>query len=109
MTVPPATYLELLHAITSPQPKIREQAADESTDLIGSYSSRQAKVLAFALASQSSIETAAESLEAELHAIIEIGTTGVIQNEDVNPLAALRTKDLPREIQEYVNDILEIE
>jgi len=85
----------------------RERAADEVTDRIGAYTPPQASALATLLAAAAVSEKESSALEAELHAIVELTSTGHV---DVPHIAALREidlGDLPPQLRDYVSDLLE--
>ncbi|WP_189228322.1 hypothetical protein [Streptomyces flaveolus] len=86
---------------------VRERAADEVTDRVGVYTSAQASALATLLAATAASEGEDSALEAELHAIIELTSTGHVQVDHLSPLREIAVDDLPPQLRDYVTDLLE--
>ncbi|MFF8275432.1 hypothetical protein ACF05T_04815 [Streptomyces lateritius] len=91
--------------IAAPDPKVRESAADEVTDLVSVYSLADGRVLAGVLAAAAECETDPAALEAQLNAIIQLGS--LAEPEMVARLRDLDIERLPGELGDYVEDILE--
>ncbi|MEV5317986.1 hypothetical protein AB0K92_10040 [Streptomyces sp. NPDC052687] len=96
-----------MRTILESDARTRERTADEVTDRIGAYTPAQASALATLLAAAAVSEKDSSALEAELHAIVELTSTGHV---DVHHIAALREidlGDLPPQLRDYVGDLLE--
>ncbi|MFF3735855.1 hypothetical protein [Streptomyces sp. NPDC002566] len=46
-------------------------------------------------------------MEAELHAITELTSTGHVDPDHLSPLHEIVLSDLPSQLRDYVNDLLE--
>ncbi|MEZ0161334.1 hypothetical protein [Streptomyces griseorubens] len=85
----------------------RERAADEVSDHVGSYTSAQASALATLLAATAASEEENSAREAELHALIELASTGYVDLDHLSPLREIVLGDLPPQLRDYVSDLLE--
>ncbi|MEW2074419.1 hypothetical protein ACFZAG_07290 [Streptomyces sp. NPDC012403] len=81
--------------------------ADEVTDRVGAYTPAQASTLAALLAAAAVDEEEEDALEAELHALIELMSTGHVGLDDVSPLREISLAELTPQLREYVSDLLE--
>ncbi|MFE3899123.1 hypothetical protein ACFXPY_01850 [Streptomyces sp. NPDC059153] len=86
---------------------VRERAADEVTDRLSAYSPDQASALATLLSAAAASEKENSALEAELHAILELMSTGHVGLDHVSQLREIRLGELPPELREYITDLLE--
>ncbi|KJK39615.1 hypothetical protein UK15_11335 [Streptomyces variegatus] len=93
--------------ISEADAQARERAADEVTDHLGAYTPVQASTLATLLAATAVCESENAALEAELHAVIALTSTGHVDLEHIAPLQELVLADLPPQLREYVSDLLE--
>ncbi|MFF9913553.1 hypothetical protein [Streptomyces sp. NPDC013457] len=98
MQIAPSLLLDLVRNIASTDPKTRERAAERVTDLESSYSVADGRVLTGGLAAAAACERDAGTLEAELNAIIQLGS--LAEPEMVLGLQSLNTEDLPRRARE---------
>ncbi|MFC9243522.1 hypothetical protein ACFT7S_05550 [Streptomyces sp. NPDC057136] len=89
------------------EPATRERAADEVADHLSAYSPAQASSLATLLAAAAASEKENSALEAELHAILELVSTGHVGLNHVAQLREIRLGELSPQIQGYVTDLLE--
>lgn len=105
MSVSASRLLAFMRNVAAPDPKVRESAADEVTDLVSVYSLADGRVLAGVLAAAAECETDPAALEAQLNAIIQLGS--LAEPEMVARLRALDIERLPGELGDYVEDILE--
>ncbi|MGY4963974.1 hypothetical protein [Streptomyces sp. IBSBF 2390] len=101
------TYLQLVRTLLDPDPKVRERAADEVNDRLSAYSPAQASALATLLSAAAASEADTETLEAQLHAILELTATGHIEPGHVSQLQEIDLTKQPTDIREYVHDLLE--
>ncbi|CAL9397203.1 hypothetical protein [Streptomyces sp. enrichment culture] len=85
----------------------RERAADEVSDHVGSLTSAQASALATLLAATAAFERENSAREAELHALIELASTGHVDRDHLSPLREIVLGNLPPQLREYVSDLLE--
>ncbi|MER7495353.1 hypothetical protein ABT033_22445 [Streptomyces pharetrae] len=85
----------------------RERAAGEITDRLNAYSAGQASALATLLAAAAAVETEHSALEAQLHAILELASTGHVTVGHVAQLREIDPGKLPPELAAYVVDLLE--
>ncbi|MFC7639052.1 MULTISPECIES: hypothetical protein [Streptomyces] len=85
----------------------RERAADEACDCVKAYTPAQASALATLLAATAAIERENSALEAELHAIVELTSTGHVGLDHISPLREIVLDDLPPQLRNYVSDLLE--
>ncbi|MFE1907482.1 hypothetical protein ACFW96_27970 [Streptomyces gardneri] len=105
MPYPAAQLLALVRNIAAPDPRDRELAADQATDQVSGYSLADGRVLTGVLSAAAVCETDPAALEAQLNAIIQLGS--LAEPEMVAPLMALDVETLPGELGDYVRDILE--
>ncbi|MFE7585618.1 hypothetical protein ACFU5Y_29085 [Streptomyces gardneri] len=105
MPYPAAQLLALVRNIAAPDPRDRELAADQATDQVSGYSLTDGRVLTGVLSAAAVCETNPAALEAQLNAIIQLGS--LAEPEMVAPLMALDVENLPGELGDYVRDILE--
>ncbi|MYZ11636.1 hypothetical protein GT028_30400 [Streptomyces sp. SID2999] len=103
----PRDFIETVRRVLDAQPLERERAADEIADCLSSYSAAQASALATVLAAAAVTEKDYSVMEAELHAILELMSTGHVVHIHVAQLQDLEIEGLPGEIQGYVRDLLE--
>ncbi|MCF3960432.1 hypothetical protein [Streptomyces fuscigenes] len=99
-------FLAILRMLLDADPKVREGVADEITDRLSSYAPAQASALATLLAATAVAEKDAAALEAELHAILELASTGHVAVEHISSLEELNRDELLPELREYVEDLL---
>ncbi|MDH6452466.1 MULTISPECIES: hypothetical protein [unclassified Streptomyces] len=100
-------FIDLTRKILDSEPGVRERAADEVTDLVNAYSPVQATTLAVLLSAAAACEEMNSVLEAELHAILELTSTGYVNAGHVAQLREIRLDEVPVELREYVIDLLE--
>ncbi|MET7691440.1 hypothetical protein ABZT06_26250 [Streptomyces sp. NPDC005483] len=100
-------FVAMTREILDPESVARERAADEVTDLLSSYSSTQVSTLATLLSAVAACEKGNSALEAELHAILELMSTGHVAFGHVAQLQDIRLKELSPELREYVTDLLD--
>ncbi|MFD3331055.1 hypothetical protein ACFWV1_00100 [Streptomyces sp. NPDC058700] len=91
--------------IAAPDPKVRESAADQVTDLVPVYSLTDGRVLTGVLAAAAECETEPAALEAQLNAIIQLGC--LAEPDMVARLRALDVAKLPGALGAYVEAIFE--
>ncbi|WP_207228714.1 hypothetical protein [Streptomyces sp. BK239] len=85
----------------------RERGADEASDHVGAYTSAQASALATLLAATAAAEKENAALEAELHAITELTSTGCVDLDHLSPLHEIVLSDLPSQLRDHVSDLRE--
>ncbi|MFJ6905384.1 hypothetical protein [Streptomyces griseoluteus] len=100
-------FVQTVRRVLDAAPLERERAADEIADCLSSYSAAQASALATVLAAAVVSEKERSVMEAELHAILELMSTGYVTRAHVEQLQDLDVDRLPAEIQGYVTDLLE--
>ncbi|WP_318218142.1 hypothetical protein [Streptomyces sp. SCL15-6] len=100
-------FISVARMVLGVDASARERAADEASDHVGSYTSAQASALATLLAATAASEGEESALEAELHAIIELTSTGHVQVDHLSPLREIDVDDLPPQLRDYVTDLLE--
>ncbi|WP_146610487.1 MULTISPECIES: hypothetical protein [unclassified Streptomyces] len=100
-------FIRIARTILEVDAQGRERAADEVTDHVAAYTSAQVSALATLLAATAASEKGNAALEAELHAIIELTSTGHVRPDDLLPLREITLDDLPSQLCEYVSDLLE--
>ncbi|MFE8946538.1 hypothetical protein [Streptomyces sp. NPDC007856] len=100
-------YIEIVRKVLDIESGVRERAADEVTDRLSAYSPAQASALATLLSAAAVSEEENSALEAELHAILELMSTGHVRLDHVSQLQEIRIEQLPPELGEYVTDVLE--
>ncbi|MFJ3805170.1 hypothetical protein ACIPWE_02175 [Streptomyces sp. NPDC090073] len=101
------TYLQLVRVLLDPDPAVRERAADEVNDCLSAYSPAQASALATLLSAAAASEANTKTLEAQLHAILELMATGHVGPGHVSQLQDIDLAKLPTDIRDYVHDLLE--
>ncbi|WP_445281878.1 hypothetical protein [Streptomyces sp. DSM 118148] len=100
-------FVHMVRDLLDAEPDVRERAADEVTDRLSAYSPVQASALATLLSAAAVCEKETVVLEAELHAIIELMSTGHVMPDHVSQLCEIRLEELPQTLREYVTDLLE--
>ncbi|MEU0025315.1 hypothetical protein [Streptomyces sp. NPDC006335] len=100
-------FIRLTRKILDGESGVRERAADEVTDLLSSYSPAQVSTLAVLLSALAACEEENSALEAELHAILELTSTGHVHVNHVAQLREIRLGEIPVGLREYVTDLLE--
>lgn len=100
-------FVETVRKILAGESRVRERGADELTDRLSSYSPAQASALATMLSAAAAVEKDNAALEAELHAILELMSTGHISLDHISQLREIRVENLPPELHEFVTDLLE--
>ncbi|GHJ19565.1 hypothetical protein TPA0909_11840 [Streptomyces albus] len=99
--------LTLTRLITDRNPRTRERGAEECADYISSYSSRDVHLLCALLTMCATVEEDITALESQLHALIELGSTGHVRHSDLAPLSKIDRAALPTGLDEYIEDLLE--
>ncbi|MFE1951974.1 hypothetical protein ACFW9D_16060 [Streptomyces sp. NPDC059524] len=97
----------LLRDITSARPEERALSADRVTDRISACTPEEAATLATALAACAAEEEDLTALESQLHAILELTSTGYVRQRHLARLGGLRSRELPEELLGYLHDLLE--
>ncbi|MFH9864294.1 hypothetical protein [Streptomyces sp. NPDC017202] len=100
-------FIEIARMLLEGDPHVRERAADEVTDHLGAYTPAQASALATLLAATAVSEEASAALEAELHALVELASTGHVGLDALSPLREITLTGLPPQLQDSVSDLLE--
>lgn len=100
-------FFALIRKITNASSRVREHGADESTDLLDSYSPADSAALATVLSAAAACEKDHAALEAQLHAIVELTSTGHVTTCHISHLKAIDLEELPTSLREYVSDLLE--
>ena len=98
---------ELIQMIINSDATLRGNGADQVTDWISSYSSIEAATLASVLSITAACEKNHNALEAQLHAILELTSTGQVNTEHISHLREIHRGRLPTELQEYITDLLD--
>ncbi|MFM9610869.1 hypothetical protein ACKI18_19415 [Streptomyces niveiscabiei] len=99
-------FLRLLRGSVDADSTVRMQVADEITDLLSAYSLEEVVALAVTLSAAAAAEENPEVLESQLHAILELATTGYVDVGCVSYLREIDPVGLPGEIKEYIADLL---
>lgn len=107
MTLRASDFVSVIREVISHDPSGRTVAADRCVDVLGHYSSVQVRSLAVVLSSLSAIETSPEALEAQLHALLELGQTGFVAPEDLASVGNIHRVNLSQELCKYVSDLLQ--
>ncbi|MGW7210482.1 hypothetical protein [Streptomyces sp. NPDC054837] len=97
----------LIRKVTDAELRVRELGAEEVTDWLSAYSAAEVAALATVLAAVAVSETDHSALEAQLHAILELASTGHVQAAHIVHLRDIELQGLPTELREYVTDLLE--
>ncbi|MCX4813388.1 hypothetical protein OG601_22600 [Streptomyces sp. NBC_01239] len=98
--------LGLLRQIIDPgDPAVRERAADELTDWTRSYSAAETITLATVLSATAARETSHLALEAQLHALLELTSTGHVEVAHMAHLREIDLAELPAELRGYLADL----
>lgn len=98
---------ELLRGIASDEPSERTLTADQVTDLLRSYTASDVAALAGALTACAVGEEDLTALEAQLHALLQLSTTGHLRQHHLWRLEELHSRELPADLREYLHDLLE--
>jgi hypothetical protein len=99
--------MELVRQVTAQDPRQRELGADRVPDWLGSYSRNDATVLAGLLSLSAACEVDHAALEAQLHALLELGSRGFTDQENISRIRDIDHDQLSENLLEYVNDLLE--
>jgi hypothetical protein len=102
-----SNFLSLIRNITNTESRARERGADETTDWLSSYTATDAVALATILAAAAASEKDFPPLESQLHAILELMSTGHVQLAHISHLREIDLQELPAELRGYVKDLLE--
>lgn len=100
-------FIAMARKILDSESVTRERAADEVTDLLSAYSPAQVSALATLLSAVAASESENLVLEAELHAILELMSTGHVTFGHVAQLQDIRLEGLSPDLREYFTDLLE--
>ncbi|MFF9275392.1 hypothetical protein [Streptomyces griseosporeus] len=100
------SLMRLIRLITHTDPRLREKGADEATDWLSAYSAEEAATLATILSIAAARESDLEALESELHAVLELETTGHVGSAHLGYLAEIDRSTLPIPLRPYITDIL---
>ncbi|MFJ5230139.1 hypothetical protein ACIQBJ_09590 [Kitasatospora sp. NPDC088391] len=107
----PATDREiigLLHGLTSPDSRVREDTCGTVTDWISVFDPFQARLLAMTLATAAAAEPDPSCRESELHALGELADTGFFGVESFEPVERLDRNTLGPSEQEYLDALQEL-
>ncbi|MFI9028889.1 hypothetical protein [Streptomyces sp. NPDC053560] len=107
MTIQASQMLDILRNVCANDPQLREYGADTVTDLVGSYSRTEVQILAGVLSLCASSEENYETLEAQLHAILELGSTGLLSVDNIQRLREIDRAKIPVELSDYIDDLLQ--
>ncbi|MHB9857886.1 hypothetical protein [Streptomyces sp. YIM S03343] len=107
MSIPAQLLLDLTRQLLDPEPAIRERGADVVTGMIRSYSAAEVNMLATLLSLCACREQHRDTLEAQLHALFELGSSGFLQPEALSRLREIDVHGLPNDLRAYVADLLE--
>ncbi|MFD5792858.1 hypothetical protein ACFWIO_04825 [Streptomyces diastatochromogenes] len=100
-------FIEMARKVVDVEPRTRERGADEITDRLSAYSPSQASALATLLSAAAASEGEVSALESQLHAILELTSTGHVDLNHISQLHDIRLQDLPSQLREYVTDLLD--
>jgi hypothetical protein len=97
---------KLCREILDQDPKVRSLAADSISDWLGSYSVREAKIIAGLLVALAASETVAECRESQLHALTELAEAGLLDPSDVAGIEDLESDGKSSEFEylEYLRE-----
>jgi hypothetical protein len=107
VSISPVQFISLVRDIIDTDPRVRERGADVVTDLVDSYTVSEVRVLGGLLAATAAAETCHDVLEAEMHALLELGSRGILTTADLVALREIDRDSLPASLVEYVTDLLE--
>ncbi|WP_221353036.1 AAA family ATPase [Streptomyces beigongshangae] len=102
-----AEFVSLVRRVMQEDARLRERAVDEVTDWTSAYSEAEAVTLATLLSASAALEADASALEAQLHAILELTSTGHVRAEHLGHLREIDRSALPVSLGEYVADLLD--
>jgi hypothetical protein len=100
-------FIDMARKVLTAESGMRERAADEVTDRLSAYSPAQASAMATLLSAAAASEQENSALEAELHAILQLMSTGHVTADHVSQLQEIDLGELAPELREYVTDLLE--
>ncbi|MFJ1751686.1 hypothetical protein [Kitasatospora sp. NPDC088134] len=109
MPVTDRELLDLLHGLTAPDPRLREDACGTVTDWLSAFSPFQARLLAMGLATAAATEPDPSCRESELHALGELADTGFFGAESFEPVERLDRNTLEPSEQEYLAALRELD
>jgi hypothetical protein len=107
MEVEACVFIDMIRKVLAPEAGARERAAEEIADRLSFYTPAQVSALVALLSSIAVAEKVHSALESELHAILELTSTGHVALDHVAPLREMQLEELPNELKEYVIDLLE--
>ncbi|MFI6471458.1 hypothetical protein ACIBL5_14570 [Streptomyces sp. NPDC050516] len=99
--------VELVRGLVSVDARKREMVADVVCDWVGSCSRADGTVLAGVLSASASCESDPAALEAQLHALLELGAGGLTDLESIAHLREIDRGKMTESLIEYVDDLLE--
>lgn len=100
-------FIDMARKILDADSLTRERAADEIADRLNAYSPAQVSTLAVLLSGVAASEKKSSILEAVLHAILQLMSTGHVTVDHVAQLREIKLGQLSLELREYVTDLLE--
>ncbi|WP_413757466.1 hypothetical protein [Streptomyces sp. MMBL 11-3] len=100
-------FVRFIRCVVQEDVGLRKRAADEVTDWVSAYSEAEAVTLATLLSATAALETDVSALEAQLHAILELTSTGHVRVEHLGHLREIDRSTLPASLGEFVTDLLD--
>lgn len=94
--------IDLVRMVTHADPTRREQGAEEVTDWVSSYSESEAAALAIVLSLAAACEEDEGTLEVQLHAILDIASTGYVSTAHLEHLRQVKQEEFSEEIRGYL-------
>lgn len=107
MTVDSKQLRELIRELVSSEARERERAADRSTDWVAAYSEADGRMLATILSVCAACESSHAALEAQLNALLALGSGGFTDAKNLAHLRGIDRESLPGSLGEYIDDLLE--
>lgn len=107
MAVPADQLMELVRHVTDRDSRQRELGADRTTDWMGSYSEADGRILVGVLTIAAASERDHGALEAQLHALLELGSRGFTDFRSLSRLREIDRDPLPSNLRDYVDDLLD--
>jgi hypothetical protein len=99
-------FIDMARNILDADSLTRERAVDEVADRLNSYSPAQVSTLATLLSGVAVSEKRSSTLEATLHAILELMSTGHVTLDHLAQLREIQLGQLSPELRGYVTDLL---
>ncbi|NWF27690.1 hypothetical protein HW130_15700 [Streptomyces sp. PKU-EA00015] len=98
--------IEIVKGLVSTNPQVREETCERVCDWLQSFDQREVSVVSSLLSSVAVLESDADCLESELHAIGELTETGLVEAVQLTPLCSLSMERLDVSAREHLSYLM---